>query len=264
MAENESSKFKMRAEDDEKPDIPVQRRRDDLRIEKLKKRITRISILITCLIGVVILLAYLDLKKSISRTDSTGSMGVQTLSKELESRFSSLSVRQANLEDALTKRVEAIEKSVASIQANLNKATTAIKYIRAARKADNEKIDSTIVAIEKRLVPLPGNLESLASELKNIDHTLNKKMATYSQTVGSIKNDLVNIRSDIDFLKSVKIDQKTVDILLKNQQKTYQLALQKITSHLEDKINSVEKKLKGLEKEIATTKPGKIIEQNVQ
>ena len=40
--------------------------------------------------------------------------------------------------------------------------------------------------------------------------------------------------------------------------------MQKITSHLEDKINSVEKKLKGLEKETATTKPGKIIEQNVE
>ena len=88
-------------------------------------------------------------------------------------------------------------------------------------------------------------------------------MAAYSQTVGSIKNNLVNIRSDIDFLKSVKIEQKDVDILLKNQQKTYQLALQKITGYLEDKINSVEKKLKGLEKETATTKPGKIIEQNV-
>ena len=263
MAENESSRFKMRA-DDEKPDFPVQERLDDLRIEKLKKRITRISILITCLIGVVILFAYLDLKKSISRTDSTGTMGVKTLSKELESRFSSLSVRQANLEDVLTKRVKAIEKSVASIQANLNKATTAIKYIRAARKADNEKIESTTVAIEKRLAPLPGDFKSIALELKNIDHTLNNKMATYSQTVGNINNDLVNIRSDIDFLKSVKIDQKTVDILLKNQQKTYQLALQKVTSHLEDKINSVEKKLKGLEKETVTTKPGKIIEQNVQ
>ena len=126
MAENESTRFKMRA-DDEKPDIPVQRRRDDLRIEKLKKRITRISILITCLIGVVILFAYLDLKKSISRTDSTGSMGVQTLSKELESRFSSLSVRQANLKDVITKRVEAIEKSVASIQANLKQGNNRYK-----------------------------------------------------------------------------------------------------------------------------------------
>lgn len=247
MAENESSKFKMRA-DDERPDFPAEEKLDDLRFEKLKKRITRIAILITCLIGVVILFAYLDLKKSISITDSTGTMGVKSLSKEIESKFSSLSVRQANLEDALKKRVEAIEKSAASIQVNLNKATTAIKYIRSARKADNKKIESAITTIEKRLSPLPNDLESLASELKNIDHAFNKKLGNLSQIVGSAKNDLINIRSDIDFLKSARVDKKDVDILLKNQQQTYQLALQKITSNLENRIKSVEKKLKKLEK----------------
>jgi chromosome segregation ATPase len=247
MAENESSKFKMRT-DDEKPDFPAKEELDDLRFEKLKKRITRISIFITCLIGVVILFTYLDLKKSISITDSTGTMGVKTLSKELESKYSSLSVRQANLEDTLKKRVDAIEKSAASIQANLNKATTAIKYIRSARKADNKKIESAITTIEKRLSPLPNDLANLTSELKNIDHAFNKKLENLSQTVGSTKTNLVSIRSDIDILKSAKIDQKTINILLKNQQQTYQLALKKITSNFEDRIKSFEKKLKELEK----------------
>jgi chromosome segregation ATPase len=247
MAENESSRFKMRT-DDEKPDFPAKEELDDLRFEKLKKRITRISIFITCLIGVVILFTYLDLKKSISITDSTGTMGVKTLSKELESKYSSLSVRQANLEDTLKKRVDAIEKSAASIQANLNKATTAIKYIRSARKADNKKIESAITTIEKRLSPLPNDLANLTSELKNIDHAFNKKLENLSQTVGSTKTNLVSIRSDIDILKSAKIDQKTINILLKNQQQTYQLALKKITSNFEDRIKSFEKKLKELEK----------------
>ena len=247
MTKNEDSRFKMRI-DDEKPDFQSQEEIDDFKVEKLSKRITRISILITCLIFVITLAVYLNLKKSISITDSTGTMGVKVLSKELESKFSSLSLRQANLEDALKKRVEAIEKSTASIQVNLNKATTAIKYIRSARKADNEKFESTITTIDKKLSPLPGDLETIASDLKNIDNTVNNKLVNLSQIVGSAKNDLIDIRSDIDFLKSVRVDQKDVDILLKNQQQTYQLALQKITSNLEDRIKSVEKKLKELEK----------------
>lgn len=234
--------------DDEKPDFQSQKEIDDFQVEKLSKRITRISILIPCLIFIITLAVYLNLKKSISITDSTGTMGVKALSKELESKFSSLSVRQANLEDALKKRVEAIEKSTASIQVNLNKATTAIKYIRSARKADNKKIESAITTIDKKLSPLPGDLKTIASDLKNINNTVNNKLENLSQIVGSAKNDLINIRSDIDFLKSVKVDQKNVDILLKNQQQTYQLALQKITSNLEDRIKSVEKKLKELEK----------------
>lgn len=247
MSENEDSRFKMRI-DDEKPDFQSQEEMDDFRAEKLNKRITRISILIPCLIFIIILAAYLDLKKNISLTDSTGSMGVKALSKELESRFSSLSVRQANLEDALKKRVEVIEKSAASVQANLNKATTAIKYIRSAREADNKKIESAITTIEKRLTSFPDDLENLASDLKNIDQTFNKKLENLSQTIGSAKNDLINISSDINFLKSVKVDQKAVHISMKDQRQVYQLALQKTKSNLEDRIKSIEKKLEELEK----------------
>ena len=72
-------------------------------------------------------------------------------------------------------------------------------------------------------------------------------MENLSQIVGTTQNNLVSIRSDIDILKSAKIDQKTIGILLKNQQQTYQLALKKITSNLEDRIKSVEKKLNKLE-----------------
>jgi hypothetical protein len=54
--------------------------------------------------------------------------------------------------------------------------------------------------------------------------------------------------------------------LLKNQQEAYQLALQKITRNLEDKIESVENKLKEQEKEMVHQKPKPeiIIEKNVR
>jgi phosphopantetheine adenylyltransferase len=265
MTKNEDSRFKMRI-DDSKPDFQSQEEIDDSQVEKLSKRITRISILIPFFIFVITLAVYLNLKKSISITDSTGITGVKALSKELESKFSSLSLRQANLEDALTKRIEAIEKSTASIQVNLNKATTAIKHIRSARKTDDKEFESAITTMEKRLSPLPGDLKTIASDLKNIDNTVNNKLANLSQIIGSAKNDLINIRADIDFLKSVTVDKKSVDVLLKNQQEAYQLALQKITSNLENKIESVEKKLKEQEKGVVHQKPKPeiIIEKDVR
>jgi uncharacterized protein involved in exopolysaccharide biosynthesis len=265
MATNGNSKFKMQT-DDEKPDFQPHEEIDDVQVEKLSKRITRISILIPCLIVVITLAVYFDLKKSISLTDSTGTLGVKSLSKELESKFSSLSLGQANLEDDLTKRIEAIEKSTASIQANLNKATTAIKYIRSARTTDNKKFESSITALDKKLSPLPGDLETMASDLKNIDNTVNNQLANLSQIIGSAKKDLINIRTDIDSLKSATIDKKTVDVLLKNQQEAYQLALQKITRNLEDKIESVENKLKEQEKGVVNQKPKPeiIIKKNVR
>lgn len=265
MTTNGNSKFKMQT-DDGKPDFQPQEEIDNSQVEKLSKRITRISILIPCLIVVITLAVYLDLKKNISETDSTGSMGVKSLSKELESKFSSLSLRQANLEDDVKKRIEAIEKSTASIQVNLNKATTAIKYIRSARTTDNKKFESTLAALDNKLSPLPEELETIASDLKTIDNSVNNQLADISQIIGSTKKDLTNIRADIDSLKSVTIDKKTVDVLLKNQQEAYQLALQKITRNLEDKIESVENKLKEHEKDMLDqkSKPGIIIEKNVR
>jgi hypothetical protein len=254
MTADENSKFKMQT-DDEKPDFQSQEDIDNFQLEKLNKRVTRISILILGLIVVVSLAVYLDLKKSISLTDSAGIIGVKALSKDLQSKFSSLSIRQANLEDDLTKRIEAIEKSTASIQANMNKVTTAINQIRSARKTDNEKFEGSTTTLDKKLSLLSGDLETMASNLKNIDNTVNNQLESLSQMIGSAKKDLVNIRADIDSVKSFTIDKKTVDVLLKNQQEAYQLALQKITSNLEGKIDSVENKLKEMEKDILHQKP---------
>ena len=265
MTTNGNSKFKMQT-DDEKSDFQPQEKIENFQVEKLSKRITRISILIPCFIVVITLAVYLDLKKNISIADSTGSMGVKSLSNELDSKFSSLSLRQANLEDDLTKRIEAIEKSTASIQVNLNKATTAIKYIRSARTTDNKNFESTLATLDKKLSSLPGELETMASDLKDIDNSFNNQLENLSQIIGSVKKDLTNIRADIDSLRSFAIDKKTVDVLLKNQQEAYQLALQKITHNLEDKIESLENKLKEQKKDIVdqTPKSEIIIEKNVR
>jgi hypothetical protein len=92
MAEKESKKFEI-SMDDEIPEFQTQEDFDDQKIEKLHKRITRISIIIPCLVVLIILAGYFDLKKNLSNINTEGSMGVQTLSKALESRFSSLSIK---------------------------------------------------------------------------------------------------------------------------------------------------------------------------
>jgi len=239
MTEKESKKFKMPM-DDEIPEFQVQEDLDDQKVEKLHKRITRISIIIPCLVVIIILAAYFDLKKNLSSVNTKGNMGVQTLSKELESRFSSLSIKEANLEETLGKKTAALEKAAASLQTATKEATTAIKYIRSARKKDNENIASAIKKIEKTLASIPKDLEKILSDLKAIDKTSSAKLVIFSQFMDSSKNDLLTIRSDISSLKSSKADRTA----LKDQQKVYQLALRQLTTNLEDRIKSVENMLK--------------------
>lgn len=263
MTEKKSKKFEMPM-DDETPEFQVQEDLDDLKVEKLHKRITRISIIIPCLVIIIILAAYFDLKKNLSSINIEGNTGVQTLSKELESRFSSLSIKEANLEETLGKKIAALEKAAASLQTDTEEATTAIKYIRSARKKDNEDTASAIQKIEKTLASIPKDLEKISSDLKAIDKTSSAKLVIFSQFMDSSKNDLLTIRSDISSLKSSKADRTA----LKDQQKVYQLALRQLTTNLEDRIKSVEKMLNELgkvqtsPKKQSQTKPEKSMSSN--
>ena len=168
MTEKKSSKFEMRT-DDESPDLQLRDQADTSQLEKLNKRMTRLSILIPCLMGAILVAAYFNIKTHLSQVNTTGTVGVQTLSKELESKFSSLSVREAALE-------ESMEKTTAALQKSSEEASTAIRYIRSARKSDNQKTADSIEKIEKTLASMSKKLEKISSDLKSLDQALTNKM----------------------------------------------------------------------------------------
>ncbi len=243
MTEKEPKKFEMQL-DDESQDFQIQEEIDDTKVEKLNKRVTRISIIIPCLMVIIILAAYFDLRKNLSSLNTIGNMGVQSLSKELESRFSSLSIKQANLEESTAKKIGELQKTIASLQAETKEATTAIRYIRSARKSDNKHTESAINAIDKKLDLFPKDLNKISSDVKKLEQSLTEQLTSISKFINSSKNDLQKINSDISSLKSSKADRTA----LKDQQKVYQLALRQMSKNLEDRLSSLENMVKKLDK----------------
>ncbi len=231
MQDSDTSKFKIRI-DEESPDAQFLEEIDEHQAARINRRITRISILILCLVGVVFVIAYFAVQQSLIKINTTGTMGVQTLSKDLESRFSSLSLQQAKLE-------ENFEKEVASIQQHLKEATTAIRYIRSARKADNSKIESMLNDSSEEL-------KAIASDIKQLDHRLTKEIANLSQNIERVKEDVLKNQANIVSLSSSKVDKKILDLEIKTQEQTNQKRLLDTTRSLENKINVIEKKLKEL------------------
>lgn len=247
MPDNETSKFDIRI-DEASPESQFQEDVDELQVVNLNKRITRMSVLITCLFGAIILLAYLDLKKNLFKMDNSGTMEIQSLTKGVDSRFSSISLQQAKFEEVLSKKIAPLEKAVASIQPNLKEVSTAIKYIRAARKEDNKKMANSIEAINKTLTTVPTKLQNLTSDIDKINNKHTNEISNLSRTTKDIKNNLQKIQADIASLSSSKLDQKTLDIELTNQQKIFQQTLIQLTSDIEKRISSIEKKIKEMEK----------------
>jgi len=247
MPDNETSKFDIRI-DEASPESQFQEDVDELQVVNLNKRITRMSVLITCLFGAIILLGYLDLKKNLFKMDNSGTIEIQSLTKGVDSRLSSLSLQQANFEEVLSKKIAPLEKAVASMQPNLKEVSTAIKYIRAARKEDNKKMANSIEAINKTLATVPTKLQNLTSDIDKINNKHTNEISNLSRATKDIKNNLQNIQADIASLSSSKLDQKTLDIELTNQQKIFQQTLTQLTSDIEKRISSIEKKIKEMEK----------------
>ena len=252
MTEKEPKKFEMQM-DDESQDFHIREEIDDTKVEKLNKRVTRISIILPCLMVIIIVAAYFDLRKNLSSMNTIGNMGVQSLSKELESRFSSLSIKEANLEESTTKKIGELQKTIASMQAETKEATTAIKYIRSARKSDNNQTESAINAIDKKLDLFPKDLNKISSDVKKLEQSLTEKLTNISQFINSSKNDLQKINSDISSLKSSKADRTA----LKDQQKVYQLALRQMSNNLEARLSSLENLVKKLENKTPAKKQSK-------
>ena len=236
MTENESAKFRIRSDDN--PESQFGEDNQELKLDKLSKRITLITILIPCLIGGILFLAYSTIQTRVGQVSDTGTSKVRTLSKDLESRFSALLVKHSKLQMDFTQKNLSLEKTNASLQKNLQEATTAIKYIRSARKSDNRKIANTIDAINKTLetlAPLPQNLETMASDIKLYDQNFSKELGSFSKSLEGIRNSLIKIQADILYLASAKTDKKAFDLALQQTR----LDIYKRIVSLENRLNKL-------------------------
>jgi len=245
MTENESAKFRIRSDDN--PEAQFQEDNQELKLDKLSKRITLITILIPCLIGGILFLAYSNIQTKVGQVSDTGTTKVKTLSKDLEARFTSLSTKLDHLQGEFDKKTASIEKKNAILHKNSKETDTSIRYIRSARRSDNKKTTEALAAINstlKTLAPVPQDIENIASDIKAVDDNVSKELKIYSQTLENIKNSLIKIQADILYLTSAKTDNKALDLALKNQQQSYQLALQKTKRDIDKKIASLESQIK--------------------
>lgn len=260
MNENDKSDFKI-GMDDESQDHLFQEEMENIRIEKLSNRITFISVLMLCLIAIIFFLAYLDIKKRLATVHDTGTTEVKNLSKDVEEKLSDLISKHKQLKDSLSK----IENHTSSLQAKLNETTTAIKYIRSARKTDNKGFNDSISKIEKKSSSISNDLKNVSSELKTFDTKFNKKLADLSKTADKISAELNKLKSDISKLSAVIVDKKTLDSAFKNEQKLYDQKLNQLKRNIEKKIISMPAPQVQPKTAIESTiiEPEEIIEQDI-
>jgi len=239
--QDDTSRFTIRGAQAE-PDANYMADADNLRIEKLNTRVTLVAVLIPCLLVVVLVIAYLDIKHRVINTQTSGSMGVQNLSKDLESRFSNLSLKQAKMEEQLTETSKALETATAALQINLKKATTEFK-----RMTDDKADQSALAAItnktEASVAALQKEMADLNTAFNKFDEELADQILLMAQGLKKDQGRLAEIEKKAQRLDSEKLNKDSMDLALGLER----LGLQEM---VKDRIREVEKKLAAVKKQI--------------
>lgn len=242
MSENDdTTRFTIR-DGEAEPDSIYISDAENLRVEKLSTRVTLVAVLIPCLLVIVLAIAYLDIKNRVINTQNSGSMGVQNLSKDLESRFSNLSLKQAKMEEQLAQNTKALETATAALQVNLKKATTEFKQI-IADKPDRSELSAIANKTEASVSALKKDLADLNAAFSKFDEELADQIMLMAQGLKNDQGRLAEIEKKTQQLDSEKLSKASMDLALGLER----LGLQEM---VKDRIREIEKKLAEVSKQM--------------
>jgi chromosome segregation ATPase len=245
MNEDDETRFTLRDEGDA-PESFYMADAENLRIEKLSTRITLVAVLIPCLLAIIVAVAYLDIKNRVVNTQNTGSIDVRNLSNDLESRFSSLSLRQAKLEEQLSKSTKALQTTTAALQVKLNKAEAEFKRIAAA-KADHTALTAMSKKSQAAIADLNKDMADLNASFNKFDTELSAQITQMADGLKKDRERLAAVEGKTKQLESETVNKESLELDLGLQR----LSLQEM---IKDKIGAVEKKVAILGQQVDTLK----------
>lgn len=253
IKENDNSRFQFSADEDE-PEAILQDELQELKIEKLGQRVTLLTILIPCMIGVILVITYLDIKDRVTRSHDTGAIGVQKLSKDLASKFSSLSLEQAKIKDIQAKKLPELEKSAAFLKSRITKLQESINKMSASAINRNELARVTKTLTDK-LADIPQDLQPEFEELALMDNQIVNHYNQVSSDIKVLSDSMIEIDARMDTIKKEMetlsenaINKDDLELTLKLKEIGYRQSLLDKTALLEKEIQSIRKEIKALQK----------------
>ena len=257
MDEKDSSRFKVRFDDDTEedaerratsPQIPAGS--DSLRIDKLSHRITIIAVAVPLLTIILMVFAYIDINKNVTDIHATGMANFKKLSHDLEKSLSDLSTKSAKLKEMVETETSAFEKKTDLFSGKLNKNATGIKNldkkIIALKKADKSKTDlkdfqSYISKMKKQISSLKSDLTSMKSERKAFRSEMEAELLKLQDTLGNIFEVLQKLKIDMVSLSENQVDKEALDNALQRQYEKYRHELEVVSEKFEKQLSEVPK-----------------------
>lgn len=250
MTDKKRTHFKMRIDNSES-DALFTEEKNGLKFEKLAQKVTIISILIPVLIGVILIISYLDIKTRVSTFKDTGESEVQSLSKNLESRFSSLSVKFASLEETFTIHIKKAAKTQRSLQTRLKEAEKSVRWLSKI-KAAKKTFDQKTAEIEENLTAIRSDLQTLDSNLTSLDQSVKRELAGLVTLVENSENTIMGLQAQF----AQKIDRQETLKAISEQKKEILATLEATGLRLEKQIVLNRQRIAAIKEKVVKKKPG--------
>jgi len=165
-----------------------------LKIDKLSNRITIISIIIPCIIGAILVFAYLDMKERVVDVDQTKNTQVERISQQLEEKLNALDVKIAKNKFDLDKQLPQITAKQTAFEGKMTKL--------AAAKADSKSVKSMMAKVEGKIVSNTKHDKALNTQVatlkKKLDTTLAENNTKVEKTVSQIKEEITLFKEEFD------------------------------------------------------------------
>ncbi len=266
MSEEPSSKFKMRMDDDSS-DTLVQEALTDRRMDKLNSRVTWVVILLPVLVILIIVLTYIDLTQRVLRYHDTGSTEVQALAGNLQDRFSSLSVKQAKIDEihkeisTSVKRVgEKVEKDLGALETRIQQTTETLGQTI----TDGNELKNTLADFKKTLDPIRKDLNTVSAALGNLDKKFQKELTQLNGSLADFNDSMTDLNKRIDGgdiqrqtlkkeiadLSSKKIEQRDIASALDEEKKIYREMIGLIAKKLDGRLDEIHNEIESLKRTV--------------
>ena len=217
-------------------------------IQRLNLRITLLSILVPCLLGVILVFAYLELRDRLAQVQVTGSKEVRSLSENVVDKTASLSNQYTELEKSLS----ALRKSTASIREDLKRNQREMKKLirsKADKKALEQAMKKHSAEVAETFSELQGVLHDQKQIVESLEGVLRKEVAGIVQAIERARNNAERQDSAINALSKRKIDKQELANILEDNWSGYQTTI----SILQKEIKSIKEEALRLQEQISTT-----------
>jgi septal ring factor EnvC (AmiA/AmiB activator) len=278
MPKDETKEFDFDDNDvDKYSDAIFQDEMKDMRLEKLNQRVTIITILIPCLIGIILFIAYRDLTGRVTETEFSGSKEIQALSAELEKELTAITTQQSEFQATLTSKIAGIEKTLSELDQKSKTANAALKQVKqdlektgaalksvSALKVDKkdqkaaiDKINNTLIPIRRDLESLPplrnnitnlsNNINVLSSKIKAVDKRVQEKLSSVTASMRKTNRDLGQLQSNLTAMENEKMDQASLELEMLKARKSLERTFDQELIKVQRRIDALLKRTKQLE-----------------